>query len=257
MTGDSEVTLAAIQAAPVSFDREASTEKACWLIAEAAQQGATLAACSETWVPGYPFFCEGGRSPLREHANAADLANAVEIPSLTTDRLCAAARRANIDVAIGVVELDARTRGTVYGTLLLIGRDGQILGCHRKLKPSSGERPIWGEGDGLGLNVYERPDGRISGLNCWEPMMLRPGYALMAPGTQIHAATWPWAAARRNDLRSQAFATQGGCDVIEVGALRSLEDVLARFHELLLGQESPTTRRCISAPGGDVLAEAP
>jgi nitrilase len=257
MTVYAEFTLAAIQAAPVYFDREASTEKACRLIEEAAQQGATIAAFSETWLPGYPFFCEVGRSPLREQANAAYLASALEIPSLTTDRLCAAARHANIDVAIGVVELDARTHGTVYCTLLFIGRDGKILGRHRKLKPTYGERTIWGEGDGLGLKVYERPYGRISGLNCWEHMMLLPGYALMAHGTQIHVATWPWAATRRNDLLSQAFAAQGGCYVIEVGALRSLEDVPERFHELLMGQEAPNTHSCIIAPGGDVLAEAP
>lgn len=39
------------------------------------------------------------------------LANGVEIPSPATDALCAAARRAGIDVAIGVAERDTITRG--------------------------------------------------------------------------------------------------------------------------------------------------
>ena len=51
-----QFTLAAIQAEPIYFDRDASTEKAYLLILKAGEQGVTLAAFGESWLPGYPFF---------------------------------------------------------------------------------------------------------------------------------------------------------------------------------------------------------
>ncbi|MBN2398057.1 MAG: carbon-nitrogen hydrolase family protein, partial [Deltaproteobacteria bacterium] len=118
--------LAAIQAAPVFFDLDASTRKACRLIAEAGKQGATIAAFSETWLPGYPFFVWGSsKDPQLQWKAAADyLANSAEIPGPTTDQLCKAAKKARIDVVIGMVERDKDSQGTVYCTLLFIGREG-------------------------------------------------------------------------------------------------------------------------------------
>ena len=86
--------LAAIQAAPIYFDRDASTEKACALIKEAGAKGATVAAFGETWLPGYPFFIFAQTQPLTFKALAEYIASAVEIPSPTTDKLCAAAKAA-------------------------------------------------------------------------------------------------------------------------------------------------------------------
>jgi len=232
MTDFASFTLAAIQAAPVYFDRDASTEKACGLIEEAASMGATIAAFGETWLPGYPFFARALNSPLWAQAAAEYLANAVEVPGTTTDKLCDAARRAGIDVVIGIVEKDPRTQGTAYCTLLFIGKEGAILGRHRKLKPTTAERIMWGEGDGTGLNVYSRPYARISGLNCWEHNMVLPGYALMNQGTQIHVAAWPGGESSRQQVLSRAFASQGACYVIAVGGVGRPEDMPERYREL-------------------------
>jgi len=259
MAIDQEFTLAAIQAAPHYLDREASTEKACRLIEEAAQKGATLAAFGETWLPGYPWWVWQGSwpgvasGPRVEQARMAYLDSGVEIPSPTTDRLCQAAGDAGIDVVIGVAERDPRTRGTIYATLLFIGREGKILGRHRKLKPTYIERTAWGEGDGSGLCTYERPYGRISGLNCWEHIMMLPGYALVAQGTQIHVAAWP--AGSGTSVLAQAFAWQGACYVISVGAAWIEESI----PEELLGLERPEAMggesgSQIIGPWGNILA---
>jgi predicted amidohydrolase len=218
---------------------------------------------TKTWLPGYPFFVFNSPSPLYWEAAAEYLANAVEIPSPTTDRLCQAARAAGIDVVIGIVELDGRTGGTVYCTLLFIGREGTILGRHRKLKPTNAERAMWGEGDALGLVVHQRPYGRLSGLNCWEHQMVLPGYALIAQGNQIHVASWPgreppaapqglvpmWP---RQLLLSRAYAAQSAAYVIAVGGMLRQEDLPKRFRELAAWDN--TGDSTIIDPRGEVIA---
>jgi len=228
MTDYTQFTLVAVQSAPVYFDREASTDKACRLILDAGEKGADLVAFSETWLPGYPFYIwENVSGSVRDKLATQYLANAVKIPGDTTDRLCETARQAGTDVVIGVAELDSNTRGTVYCTLLFISNEGKILGRHRKLKPTQGERTVWGEGDGSSLVVYERPYGKISGLNCWEHNMMLPGYALVAQGTQIHVAAWPGIASSRHKMLSQAFASQAGAYVLDVGAILTKDTVPA------------------------------
>ena len=133
---------------------------------------------------------------------------------------------AGCDVTIGIAELDETSAGTVYCTLLFISAEGEILGKHRKLKPTDAERTAWGEGDGTGLRPYARPYASISGLNCWEHNMVLPGYALMAQGTQIHIAAFPGhetepveMASTRQLLLARAFASQAAAYVVLVGGL--------------------------------------
>jgi nitrilase len=256
MTYYPEFTLAAIQAAPVYLNREASTEKACCLIEEAAHKGATLAAFGETWLPGYPWWVWLDNGPQNQQARIAYLDSGVEIPSPTTDRLCQAAGDAGIDVAIGVAERDSFTGGTIYCTLLFLGREGKILGRHRKLKPTGEERTVWGEGDGSSLRPYQRPYGRISGLNCWEHKMMLPGYALAAQGTQIHVATWPFGTG--GHALSPAFAAQANCYLIAVGAAWTEETI----PEVVSGLDRPGISvgrpgSAIFDPRGKILEQLP
>ncbi len=253
--------LAAIQAAPVLFDKTASLEKACSLIAQAAARGADLAGFGETWLPGYPFFVDGPTNQLLWEASAEYLANAIPIPGPETDRLCATAREHGIDVAIGVAELDPYTAGTAYCTLLFIGREGKILGRHRKLKPTHAERLVWGDGDAVGLVAHQRPYGRISGLNCWEHQMMLPGYALVAQGTQIHVAAWPgrmgdappgeycWT---RQVFLSRAYAAQASAYVICAAGMRLSKDIPDKYRPL--GEWEHNGGACIIDPRGEIIA---
>lgn len=263
MSSSETFRMAAIQAAPVLFDKTASTQKAADLIAKAGDQGADIAVFGETWLPGYPFWVEGQVCDLTWEASAAYLENAIALPGPETEKLCEAARNSGVDVVIGVAEKDPYTEGTTYCTALTIGREGEILNRHRKLKPTHAERIIWGDGDGAGLRSIERSFGKISALNCWEHQMMLPGYALAAQGTQVHAALWPgwektpgpgevcWA---RQHLLSRAFASQAGSYVICAAGLRREKDIPERWRPL--GVWEHTGQSAIIDPRGEIIAQA-
>jgi cyanide dihydratase len=72
---------AAIQAAPVFLDREATVEKSGRLIEEAAGKGAELIAFPEVYIPAYPWWHRLD-NPYRGHKYFRELVkNSVEIPA--------------------------------------------------------------------------------------------------------------------------------------------------------------------------------
>ena len=256
--------LAAVQAAPICYDTAASTRKACLLIAEAAERGANLIVFGETWLPGYPIHMGGLQESEFWKVSSTYLEAAILIPGRETAELCEAAKQAKADVIIGVVELEPRTHGTVYATMLTISNDGHILGRHRKLMPTRTERVVWGQGQGDDIDVYQRDYGRISALNCWEHQMMLPGYALMAQGTQFHAAGWPRgdpdplpdlpiASWPRMEILSRAFAVQGACYVISASLNITEDDIPAELKSLaspLIGES------VIIDPRGEIIARS-
>jgi predicted amidohydrolase len=150
----------------------------------------------------------------------------------------------------------------MYCTLLFIGREGKLLGKHRKLKPTMYERTVWGEGDGSSLVLYDRPYGRLGGLNCWEHQMVLPGYALISQGIQVHAGAWPGGAFTRQDVLSRAFAMQAGAYVVMAGGLIREEDLPPDLRDLRMEIDGKTRHLIlpcdglsgIIGPNGDYLA---
>jgi nitrilase len=187
--------VAAVQATPVVLDRDATIEKACALIADVGGAGARLALFPEAFVPAYPdwvWAIPPGREDLHRQLYGELLANSVSIPGPAVDALCRAAKRAKVNVAIGVNERNAEaSNASLYNTLVYIGDDGSLLGKHRKLVPTGAERLVWAQGDGSTLDVYEMPFAKVGGLICWENYMPLARYAMYAWGTQVYLApTW-------------------------------------------------------------------
>ena len=178
---------AAVQASAVFLDREASVEKACRLIEEAARNGAKLIALPEVFIPGGPYWAWylGLRKGLPFSSEL--YLNSVEVPSETTAMIGALAQRYGCHVVIGVNERDNKT---IYNTLLFFDGAGNLLGKHRKLKATGAEKLVWGEGDGSTHRVYATELGRLGGLICGEHAQVLPGFTLAAMGEQIHIASW-------------------------------------------------------------------
>jgi aliphatic nitrilase len=182
-----------VQAAPVFLNREASADKAIAFIEEAGQRSLDLVAFPEGFIPAHPvwyhFHPATGQESLRM---ATELfKNSVEVPGPILDALCAAARRAHVNVVIGVCEKRPATTGTMYNSQLFISREGRFLGKHQKLMPTVGERLVHAGGHGDTLRAFQTDIGRVSGLICGENSNPLAIFALAAQGTQIHVASWP------------------------------------------------------------------
>ncbi|PZS36962.1 MAG: hypothetical protein DLM58_00545 [Pseudonocardiales bacterium] len=248
----STVTVAAVQSTPVFLDRAATTDKACGLVKEAAAHGASLVVFPETFIPTYPDWI--WRLPAWKDGPFVErlYREAVTVPGPVVDQLAASAAEAGAYVAIGVNELDG---GTIYNTLLYLDPAGELVGRHRKLMPTGGERTIWGTGDGSTLGVVPTPFGVVGGLICWENYMPLARAAMYAQGVDIYLApSWDnsdtWLATLRH------IAKEGRCYVIGVAPLLRGSDVPAELRGETYGDEDDWMSRgqsIIIAPGGEVL----
>ena len=250
--------VAAIQAAPVFLDLDASIDKAVGLIAEAAKNGAKLIAFPETWLPGYPWFiwldspAWGMQFIQRYHDHS------LVYGSPEAARLSAAAKQHGIMVAMGHSE---KAGGSLYMGQWIIGPDGETVAQRRKLKPTHVERTVFGEGDGSDLAVHATELGRIGALCCWEHLQPLSKYAMYAQNEQVHIAAWPSFSLYRggayalgpevNNAASRIYAVEGQCFVLAPCATVSEEMV-----KTLCGDD-PMKRQLLLAGGGFTAIYAP
>ncbi len=214
-----KVKVAAAQVSPIYMQKEATLDKACKMIEEAGRKGAQLVVFPETFVPGYPYW--RGILPISRWSElmVQYQKNAVRIPSEDTDVLGDAAKRAGAYCVVGCTELDDRTGSeTLYNTLVFISDEGEILGRHRKLMPTHGERTVWGMGDAEDLQVFDSRLGRLGGLVCYENHMTLLKAALAVKGEEIHCAVWPgwWVMDRHPGAKRRFRVGQDSADLCDI-----------------------------------------
>jgi nitrilase len=255
--------VAAVQASYVLMDREATLDRVAGLTAEAAAQGAQMAAFPEVFVPGTPVWIDtrpiwdGDEDWFRLLAE-----NAVVVPGPATERLGAIARDNGVWLVIGVEEREQHG-GTIYNTVLYFSPQGELVERHRKLVPTGAERTVWGMGDGSTLRVVPTPFGRIGGLICWENYMPLARFHMYAQGVDVWvaptlAAGDGWIATLRHIARENTMFVVGVNPVLHADQIPATfprrDDLVSAAYRAENGDWLESGNTVIIGPGGDVIA---
>ena len=249
---------AVAQAASFPDDPRASAAKAAALIREAAAAGARLIVFPEAFVGGYPkgasFGCPigmrrpEGREAFRHYYDAA-----IDLRGAEVANIAEATAATGIFAVVGCIERDG---GTLYCTVLFFDGEKGVVGKHRKLMPTAGERLIWGFGDGSTMPVFDTSLGRIGAVICWENYMPMLRMHMFSQGIGIYCA--PTADDRDTWIPSmQHIALEGRCFVLT--ACQHIKRSAYRAdHESALGDAAETVMMrggsAIIDPLGRVLA---
>jgi len=255
------IKVAAAQITPKFLNKSKTIDIACNAIAEAGKNGCKLIVFPEAFISGYPDWVW-----LIPNSKGADLnalyiklvENAISVPDDSTEKLCKAAKTANINVVIGMHEKNSETSSaSLYNSLLYINDKGKIIGKHRKLIPTGGERLIWAQGDGSTLRAYDTSAGRIGGLICWEHLMPLARNAMYENGVQILAAP-TWDKSPNWLISMQSNAREGGVFIISCCMALKMDDIPDEYDFKKLYPEGRewinSGNSCIVAPNGKIIA---
>jgi nitrilase len=264
---------AAVQAAPVFLDRDATLDKLDALVLKAVDAGAELVVFGESFIPAFPVW-NLIYAPMDQHGFFRRLFdNAVHVAGIHTRRLGEIAKRHRVFLSVGITEKGSVSMGTLWNTNLLFDRDGNLLNRHRKLVPTWAEKLTWANGDAAYLRPEETDIGRVGTLICGENTNTLARFALLAQGEQIHIATYPpaWPFHRPGGgthnynlseairIRSAAHAFEGkvfnivsSC-AFDTDAIEQLSQGDSKMKELLKAAPAPVSM--IVGPNGELLGD--
>lgn len=252
------VTVAAIQAGSVLFDKSATLAKAERLIGEAASQGAELAVLPEAFFGGYPKGMEfgisvGSRTPEGRKEFRRYWESAIDVPGPETARLSELSTEHGLHLVVGAIERDG---GTLYCSALFFTPADGLVSTHRKLMPTAAERYLWGQGDGSTMPVVDAGFGTLGAAICWENYMPLFRQAMYSKGVNI------WCAPTVDDRDAwhstmTHVALEGRCFVISANQFLTRHDLPNDVHPVQ-GDDPETVLinggSVIVSPLGEVLA---
>ncbi|KAK8217585.1 hypothetical protein M8818_001343 [Zalaria obscura] len=186
------IRVGAVQAEPVWWDLQGAVAKTIEIIHEAGRKGIQILGFPEVWL----CACKNANRPLwltPAYQNPPFIQqymqNSMAVDSPEMARIQTACAEAHIHIVLGYSQ---RSGASIYIAQAFISSTGSLLHNRRKIKPTSVERALWGDGqaDSL-LCVVDTPHAKLGALNCWEnfqPLLRYHEYGL---GAQVHVAGWP------------------------------------------------------------------
>jgi nitrilase len=245
-----KIKAAVVQATPALFDIEKAVSIVVSWIEKAADKGCELLLFPESFIPCYPRGLSfdaiiGKRTDKSRETWLHYWENSFEIFSIHHKRISEAIKKAKMFVVLGVTEKE-NAGGSLYCSLLYFDKEGNLIGKHRKIKPTGLERYIWGESDGSGLISFETSVGKIGGLICWENYMPLARMAMYEKGVEIYVA--PTADARQSwQSAMQHIALEGRCFVMACNQFVKKSDYPEKYLQELRNEPE------IICAGGSVI----
>ncbi|MGE0279107.1 MAG: carbon-nitrogen hydrolase family protein [Rhizobiaceae bacterium] len=228
---------AVVQMASVPGNASATAESAAARLREAASNGARLAVFPEALIGGYPKGASFGapigmRRPEGREAFARYHAAAIDVDGPEVAILAEAAAETGAFAVVGVIERDG---ATLYCTALYFDGEKGLVGKHRKLMPTAGERLIWGFGDGSTMPVFRTELGTIGAVICWENYMPALRMHMYHQGVTLYCA--PTADDRDTWLPTMRHIALEGRTFVLTACQHITRAAFGPDHESALGDE--------------------
>ncbi|AXE20991.1 nitrilase [Runella rosea] len=254
-----KVKVGVVQATPALFDVEKTVQLVIEWVEKGAAAGCELLLFPESFIPCYPRGLDfdsivGRRTEKSRNQWLEYWENSLETNSQYVEQISEAIRRAGIFVALGVTERES-VGGSLHCALLYFDKQGNLIGKHRKLKPTGLERYIWAESDGSTLVSFDTEIGKIGGLICWENYMPLARMSMYQRGVEIYLA--PTADSRESwQSTMQHIALEGRCFVLACNQFVQKSDYPEHFQADLTDEPEIMSSggSVIISPLGEVLA---
>ncbi|TDE36180.1 carbon-nitrogen hydrolase family protein [Antarcticimicrobium sediminis] len=258
VTGPAPFKVAVAQIASDPTDTGASIRKVAETVRKAAAEDARLILFPEAVIGGYPKGASFGapigmRKPEGRDAFARYYAASVDLTGDALDPLLEACAETGVVAVVGIIE---RGGATLYCTVLYIDGAKGIVGKHRKLMPTAGERLIWGFGDGSTLEAVTTDLGVVGAVICWENYMPALRMHMYDQGVTLYCA--PTADDRDTWLPTMRhIALEGRCYVL-TACQHITRAAYGEAHESALDDAPDTVMMrggsAIVSPLGEVVA---